>query len=130
MQIKRRNTLAILFSLTLMVGAAASLTAPRSHALEAAWDNGNQSGARKTKAPRNERQSTEVTSADRHIACKRNCEEKYYSCVATKEAKGWSDDRAEKTCGLAGRTCKTAVTGDSHRLIGSPSHCCATALRI
>jgi hypothetical protein len=107
MHIKRRNTLAILFSLTLMAGAAASFTAPRSYALVPAQENSNQSGARKTKAPRKERQSTEVTSADRHIACKRNCEERYYSCVAAKEAKGWSEDRAEKTCGLAGRTCKT-----------------------
>lgn len=106
MQIKRRRTLGILFSLLLIVGAAASFTAPRSHALEAAQDNSNQSRATKARAPRTERQSTEVTSADRHIACKRSCEEKYYSCVAAKEAKGWSDDRAEKTCGLAGRTCK------------------------
>jgi hypothetical protein len=106
MHIKRQRTLVILFSLLLTVGAATSFTAPRSHAFAAAQDNSDQSGARKTKAPRNERQSTEVTSADRHIACKRNCEEKYYSCVAAKEAKGWSNDRAEKTCGLAGRTCK------------------------
>ena len=88
MQIKRRNTLGILFSLLLIVGAAASFTAPRSHALEAVQDN------------------SKVTSTDRHTACKRGCEEKYSSCVAAKKAKGWSDDRAEKTCGLAGRTCK------------------------
>jgi hypothetical protein len=88
MQIKRRNTLGILFSLLLIVGAAASFTAPRSYALEAAQDN------------------SKVTSTNRHTACKRRCEEKYSSCVAAKTAKGWSDDRAEKTCGLAGRTCK------------------------
>jgi hypothetical protein len=88
MQIKRRRTLGILFSLLLIVGAAASFTAPRSHALEAAQDN------------------RKVTSTNRHTACKRRCEEKYSSCVAAKKAKGWSDDRAEKTCGLAGRTCK------------------------
>ncbi|MDX6577034.1 MAG: hypothetical protein QOE96_2987 [Blastocatellia bacterium] len=107
MHIKRQRALAILFSVLLIVGAATLFTAPRSHALAPAQENTNQSGARKTKAPRKERQTTEVTSADRHIACKRNCEEKYYSCVAAKEAKGWSEDRAEKTCGLAGRTCKT-----------------------
>ena len=39
MQIKRRNTLTILFSLTLILGAAASFAATRSHALEAAQDN-------------------------------------------------------------------------------------------
>ena len=88
MQIKRRNTLGILFSLLLIVGAAASFTPPRSHALEAAQDN------------------SKVTSTNRHTACKRRCEEKYSSCLAAKKAKGWSDDRAEKTCGLAGRTCK------------------------
>ena len=88
MQIKRRNTLGILFSLLLIVGAAASFTAPRSHALEAAQDN------------------SKVTSTNRHTACKRRCEEKYSSCVAAKKAKGLSDDRAEKICGLAGRTCK------------------------
>ena len=88
MQIKRRNTLGILFSLLLIVGAAASFTAPRSHALEAAQDN------------------RKVTSTNRHTACKRGCEEKYSSCLAAKKAKGWDDDRAEKTCGLAARTCK------------------------
>ena len=106
MQIRRRRTLGILLSLLLVAGVAASFTAPRSHALGAAQDNSNQSRAAKTKALRTERQSTGVTSADRHIACKRSCEEKYDSCVAAKEAKGWSDDRAVKTCGLAGRTCK------------------------
>jgi len=88
MQIKRRNTLGILFSLLLIVSAAASFTAPRSHALEAAQHN------------------SKVTSTDRHTACKRSCEEKYSGCVAAKKAKGWSDDRAEKTCGLAARSCK------------------------
>ncbi len=86
--IKRRNTLGILFSLLLIVGAAASFTAPRSHALEVTQDN------------------SKVTSTNRHTACKRRCEEKYSSCLAAKKAKGWSDDRAEKTCGLAARTCK------------------------
>jgi hypothetical protein len=86
--IKRRNTLGILFSLLLMVSAAASFTAPRSHALETAQRN------------------SKVTSTDRHTACKRRCEEKYSDCVAAKKAKGWSDDRAEKTCGLAARSCK------------------------
>ena len=86
--IKRRITLGILFSLLLMVSAAASFTAPRSHALEAAQHNGK------------------VTSTNRQTACKRGCEDKYSSCVAAKKAKGWSDDRAEKTCGLAARSCK------------------------
>jgi hypothetical protein len=88
MQIKRRNTLGILFSLTLIIGAAASFTAPRSHALEAAQDN------------------SKVTSTNRHTACKRRCEDKYSSCLAAKKAKGWDDDRAEKMCGLATRSCK------------------------
>jgi hypothetical protein len=88
MQIKRRNTLGILFSLMLIGGAAAAFTAPRSHALEAAQDN------------------SKVTSTNRHTACKRRCEEKYSSCLAAKKAKGWDDDRAEKTCGLAARSCK------------------------
>jgi hypothetical protein len=88
MQIKRRNTLGILFSLLLIVGAAASFTAPRSHALEAAQNN------------------SKVTSTNRRTACKRGCEEKYSGCVAARKAKGWSDDRAEKTCGLAARSCK------------------------
>ena len=44
MQIKRRRTLGILFSLTLMVGAA-SFSAPRSHALQAAQDTSNQLAA-------------------------------------------------------------------------------------
>ncbi len=86
--IKRRNTLGILFSLLLMASAAASFTVPRSHALEAAQHNGK------------------VTSTNRKTACKRGCEEKYSSCVAAKTAKGWSDDRAEKICGLAARSCK------------------------
>ena len=101
MQINRRKTLGILISLTFMVGAAASFTAPRSHALQAAQDTSNQ-----LRATRTARQSIDVTSTDRHIACKRACEEKYSTCVAAKKAKGWSDDRAEKTCGLAARSCK------------------------
>ena len=88
MSIKRRNTLAIFFSLTLIVGAAASITAPRSQALEAAQDN------------------SRVTSTNHHAACKRGCEEKYSSCLANKKAKGWDDDRAEKMCGLSARSCK------------------------
>src|SRR5258706_14592463 len=106
MQIKRRNTLGILFLLLLIVSAAASLTATRSHAWDAGQDNSNKSRATKAKAPRTEGPSTEVTSTDRHTACKRRCEEKYSSCVAAKKTKGWSDDRAEKTCGLAARSCK------------------------
>ena len=86
--IKRRNTLGIFFSLLLMVSAAPTFSAPQSHALEAAQDN------------------RRVTSTNRRTACKQNCEDKYSSCVAAKKAKGWSDDRAERTCGLAGRTCK------------------------
>ena len=105
MQIKKRNTLGILLSLLLIVGAASSFTAPRSRASDGAQDNSNQSSATKAKAPRIARPSTEVTSTDRHTACKRGCEEKYSNCVATKKAKGWSDDRAEKTCGLAARSC-------------------------
>jgi hypothetical protein len=88
MQIKKRNTLGILFSLLLIVGAAASFTAPRSHALEAAQDN------------------SKVTSTNRHTACKRGCEEKYSNCLAARKAKGWDDDRAEKMCGLSARSCK------------------------
>jgi hypothetical protein len=88
MQIKKRKTLGILFSLLLIVGAAASFTAPRSHALEAAQDN------------------SKVTSTNRRTACKRRCEDKYSSCLAAKKAKGWDDDRAEKTCGLGARGCK------------------------
>jgi hypothetical protein len=103
MQIKRRNTPGILFSLALIVGAAA-FAVPRSHALEAAQDNSHQSQA--TRAPLTEMQSTEVTSTDRHTACKRGCEDKYSSCLAVRKAKGWSDDRAAKTCGLASRSCK------------------------
>jgi hypothetical protein len=90
MQIKRRKTLGMLFSLMLIVGAAASFTAPRSQAVEAAQDNRS------------------VTSTDRHIACKRGCEEKYSSCLAAKKAKGWDDDRAEKMCGLSARSCQGA----------------------
>jgi hypothetical protein len=105
MQIKRRNKLGILFSLLLIVGAA-PFTQSRSNALEAAQENSGQTRATRTKAPRTANPSTEVTSTDRHIACKRGCEEKYSGCVAAKEAKGWSDDRAEKTCGLAARSCK------------------------
>ena len=88
MEIKRRNTLTILFSLTLTLGAAASFAAPRSHALEASQDN------------------SRVTSSNPHTACKRGCEEKYSSCLAAKKAKGWDDDRAEKMCGLSARSCK------------------------
>ena len=105
MQIKRRKTLGI-FSLLLMVASAASFIAPRSHAFETEQDNSNQSRATRTRTPQTESSSTEVTSSDRHVACKQKCEDNYYSCVAAKKAKGWSDDRAEKTCGLAGRTCK------------------------
>jgi hypothetical protein len=86
--IKRRLTLGILFSSLLMMTTAASFSAPRSHALEAAQNN------------------RKVTSTNRSTACKQGCEDKYSSCVAAKKAKGWSDDRAEKTCGLAARTCK------------------------
>jgi hypothetical protein len=93
MHIKRRNTVAILFSLTLIVGAASSFTAPRSHALEAAQDN------------------SRVTSTNRHTACKRVCEEKYSGCLAAKKAKGWDDDRAEKVCGLSARSCKGSCDG-------------------
>jgi hypothetical protein len=88
MQITKRKILGILFSLMLIVGTGASFTAPRSHALEATQDN------------------RRVTSTDRHIACKRGCDEKYSSCLAAKKAKGWDDDRAEKTCGLSGRSCQ------------------------
>jgi hypothetical protein len=86
--IKRRNTLGMLFSLLLIVSAAPSFTAPRSHALQAAQHN------------------SKVTSTNRQTACKRGCEEKYSGCIAAKRAKGWSDDRAEKTCGLAASSCK------------------------
>jgi hypothetical protein len=88
MQIKKRKTLGILFSLMLIVGATASFTAPRSHALEAAQNN------------------RKVTSTNRLTACKRGCDEKYSSCLAAKKAKGWDDDRAAKMCGLGGRGCK------------------------
>ena len=93
MHIKRRKTLAILFSLTLIVGAAASFAAPRSNAVDAAQDN------------------AKVTSTNRHTACKRGCEEKYSSCLAARKAKGWDDDRAEKVCGLSARSCKGSCDG-------------------
>jgi hypothetical protein len=106
MRIKKRKTLGIFFSLMFMVSAAALLTAPRSHALEAAQATGNQFGVTPLTALPTARQSPGITSTNRHTACKRSCEEKYSSCVASKKAKGWSDDRAEKTCGLTARTCK------------------------
>src|SRR6185295_12479884 len=101
--VKRRNILGTIF-LLLIVASAAAFIRPQSHAL----------GARQDKSPATrtgitaplESSATEVTSAHRHSACKRNCEDSHYRCVASKKAKGWSDDRAEKTCGLAGRTCK------------------------
>src|ERR1043165_2922632 len=105
MQIKRLNRLGILFSLLLIMGAA-PFTQPLPHALEAVQENSDQTRATKTKAPGIVNPPRGVTSTDSHIACKRGCEEKYSSCVAAKEAKGWSDDRAEKTCGLAARSCK------------------------
>jgi hypothetical protein len=105
MQIKRRKTLGILFSLMLIVGAAGSFTAPRSHALGMEQANNRLSLATKAETPQTEN-SSRVTSTNRHTACKRRCEDKYSSCLAAKKAKGWSDDRAEKICGLAGRTCK------------------------
>ena len=101
---KKLYTRGIIFSLVLVLGAAAAFTAPRTRALGTVQDNSSQSRA--TRAPRTARSSTEVTSTNRHTACKLDCEEKYSSCVNAKKAKGWSDDRAEKTCGLAGRTCK------------------------
>lgn len=88
MQVKRRNILGICLSLLLVLIAASSFAAPRSDAFA---------------APRDQRK---VTSTNRRTACKRHCEDKYSSCLAAKKAKGWSDDRAEKTCGLAARTCK------------------------
>jgi hypothetical protein len=106
MQIKKRNTLGIFFSLLLGVGAAGAFSTPRVDALAAAQDNSNQSRATSTQAFRTQRRSTEVASTDRHTACKNSCEEKYSSCLAAKKAKGWSDDRAAKTCGLSARTCK------------------------
>src|ERR1700754_3128917 len=97
MQIKRRNRLGILFSLLLIAGAV-PFTQPLSHALEVAQENSDQTRATKTKAPRTANPSTEVTSTDSHIACKRGCEEKYSSCVAAKEAKGWSSSSAVAIC--------------------------------
>lgn len=87
MQIKKRKTLGILFSLLLIVGAAASFTTPRSHALEAAQDN------------RNRRVTSTNPRTASVIACKQGCEERYYSCLAARKAQGWDDDRAAKSCG-------------------------------
>jgi hypothetical protein len=106
MQVKKRNAFVILLSLLLIVGAAGSFPAPHADALAAAQSNGNQSRTTRMKAPRTEKQSTTVTSTDRHIACTRGCEEKYSGCLAAKKAKGWDPDRAEKMCGLSGRSCK------------------------
>jgi hypothetical protein len=94
---------AIFLSLLLIMGTSA-FTAPRSHAFEAPH-TGSQLRATPT-TPLTTSQLTEVTSTDHHTACKRGCEEKYPSCLAAKKAKGWSDDRAEKICGLAVRSCK------------------------
>jgi len=105
MQIRRRNTVGIVFSLLLVLGAAASFTSPRSQAL-AAQNISNELHATKATSPLIEGQSTEVTSTDRHTACKQGCEEKYSNCVAAKIAKGWSDDRAERICGLSARSCR------------------------
>jgi hypothetical protein len=105
MKIKRRNKLGILLSLFLTVTAAALFTAPQSNALTAAQNKSDHLRASMTQAPRTDRSSRE-TSNNRRTACKRSCEDKYDSCLVSKKAKGWSDDRAEKTCGLAARSCK------------------------
>jgi hypothetical protein len=107
MQIRRPGTLGILLSITLIVGAAAaSFATPRSHTSAAAQDTSSHLRAPRTTASRTARQLAEVTSTNRHTACKRDCEEKYFSCVTAKKTKGWDDDRAERICGLAARTCK------------------------
>jgi hypothetical protein len=106
MQIKTRNTPGILFSLALIVCAAAVFTVTPSHAVGAAHDQTNHSLTTNARAPLTAGQSGEVTSTNRHTACKRRCEDKYSDCLAARKAKGWSDDRAEKTCGLASRSCK------------------------
>jgi hypothetical protein len=105
MQIKRRNTLGILFSLLLVLGAAGSFTAPRADALATAPDNNSLSLATRAETPQTDN-SAQKTSTDRHIACTRGCEAKYSGCLAAKKAKGWDADRAEKMCGLSGRSCK------------------------
>jgi hypothetical protein len=106
-KIMKRNTRSLVFLLVIAVGAVGFLDVCSFAASAVARvENSNQSRATKARTPRTDWQSTEVTSTDRHTACKRGCEEKYSSCVAAKEAKGWSDDRAEKTCGLAARSCK------------------------
>ena len=105
MQIKRRKTLGILFSLLLIVGAAASFTAPRSHALEAAQDN------------------SKVTSTNRRtasvIACKQSCEVWYDNCVATsKGPKAGTGKQAKKGAACPPAPVRVAVTGDSRQPIG------------
>ena len=112
MQIKKRKTLGMLFSLILIVGAAAaSFTAPRSHALEAKQDNGNQQQATRSPSHRRDNRSAEVTSSNRRtssaIACKQTCEEKYDNCVAAWVAKGRDRETGEKRCGLGARSCKS-----------------------
>jgi hypothetical protein len=105
MQIKRRSTLGIFFSLMLIVGAAGSFTAPRTHALGMEQANNRLSLATRAETPQAQK-SSQVTSTIHHIACARRCEEKYSSCLAAKKAKGWDADRAEKMCGLSARSCK------------------------
>jgi hypothetical protein len=110
MQIRKRNSLGILFFLLLVVASTASFIAPRSHALEANPDNGNQQRATRSASHRSDKGSAEVTSSDRRtssvIACKQSCEEKYDNCVAAWVAKGRDRETGETRCGLGARSCK------------------------
>ena len=111
MQIKKRKTFGMLFSLLLMMAAGASFIAPRSHALEAKPDNGNQQQATRSPSQRSDKRSAEVTSSNRRtssvIACKQSCEEKYDNCVAAWVAKGRDRETGETRCGLGTRSCKS-----------------------
>lgn len=101
---KNLYTRGVFLSLLLIMSATA-FTAPRSHAFRTSQAS-TQLRATPATTLLTTSQLTEVTSTNHHTACKRGCEERYSSCIAAKKAKGWSDDRAEKTCGLAVRSCK------------------------
>lgn len=106
MDSKTRTTLGVIFSLLLLVAAGAYLFTPRSLALTATPESSALSRTVTANAPGVESSSTTQTSTNPRVACKRNCVERYNVCLAAKKAKGWSDDRAKKTCGLGARTCK------------------------
>ena len=103
---KKRTTLGIIFSMVLLVAAGAYLFTPRSLAVTAKPENSAMSRTVTANTPGVQSRSTTQTSTNRRVACKRNCVERYNVCLAAKKAKGWSDDRAAKICGLSARTCK------------------------